>query len=264
MNAQNSSGKGTDRGPESPAKPHSGSQQVGGENAREVGPLPQQQKTRNNKPRKLLDLLTETPGGAAAISVLFGGLVLGLVTHRLQEASKEKELLLLDAQAFSQEQVRVAREIYNLVGKVAAYSREMMAITEPVFLRTTTLRPQVSAAIEEQRLNIKRDYNLFIREWHTQREVVGMLLTYYYPCSDSLPVLWASIEETSNNYLDCAATVNAPEDRERCIVLYFELQARLEDLTEGLGQEWRVATASNGHRWRHQCYEQEGAGAAED
>lgn len=202
--------------------------------------------------RKLVRVVFVTPGGAALITVICGGLMVTFVSSLLNDRLKERELLLLDAQEYSRERIAAAREIYALTGSAIAISRELLSIAGEEFEPHQSRSAAEELEVGKHRARVIRDYNSFIREWHKGREGVGLILMYYYPCSEDVIGRWSEVEAVANDYLQCSATARERQDVEQCIVRYQELTHRLEDLTFALVDEWKRAQART-DRWRHDC-----------
>jgi hypothetical protein len=152
------------------------------------------------------ELIFETAGGVALITVLLGGIVGGAITTRIQSAQKENETEHAEQQARLQREAATrermdqigldaAKDLFGLMYEAVSSSEDLLQLSTKAFADRTLSR---------QRDNIRGRYNKAEQNWRSQHNVKGLMFVYYQRSIPGLPEGWGKAEGAVTKYLDCS------------------------------------------------------------
>lgn len=146
-------------------------------------------------PKPKWQILIESTGGAALITVLLGGIAGGLITARYQ--SKQAELQRDREKQERMEQLRFAasKNGFDLIFATIAAAEDIINLSSKDMYR----------APKEQREKIRSAYNIADANWRRLRPVVGVTMAYYSPDQRAAATAWTVASDYVTKYSDCAA-----------------------------------------------------------
>jgi hypothetical protein len=147
-----------------------------------------------NNPKPKWQMLIESSGGAALITVLLGGIVGGLITARYQ--SKEAELQRTRSKQDRVEQLRLdaSKSAFDLVFATIAAAEDVINLSSQ----------QMLVAPKAQRDGIRAAYNVADINWRTRSAVVGVTMAYYTMDYRGTTAAWMTVRNDVTKYFDCA------------------------------------------------------------
>ena len=169
----------------------------------------------------------ESTGGAALITVLLGGLLGQCITNQIQKGQKDREhqqavalkdrefqqawlkargdQALVAYQDYLKEEQEVVKRAYELIGNSISASDDLIAITRIDF---NPYHPdysrEESKIISEQRITIKDKYIEASAKWRTEREKLGLLMSYYHKGRADVADAWRAAQESITEYMNFA------------------------------------------------------------
>ena len=180
--------------------------------------------------------LLETPGGAALVTVVLGGIVGTIITSQWQERIKQRELSLAAYAEYAKQEQEIANRTYELIGGGIAASDDLLTLTEPAF-DLTRYSGEEQKRVAGQRQNIREAFNAQDRKWRAERETLGLLLGYYHHGQPEVIAAWQQAEDSVTHYFDCArnAYLDPPTDPGNSALCSTErknFRQRLAELTQ--------------------------------
>jgi glycerol-3-phosphate cytidylyltransferase-like family protein len=147
--------------------------------------------------------------GVALISFLttgiFGSLITGMVQSGLKEREFQKEWMksrgdqaLVVYKEYLQQEQNTVNDAYGLIGRCLAASDEIIELTRPYF------DPKNYPGVQEQKLAIRRNFNVCDRQWREQSEKIGLLMSYYHPNRPEVTSAWKAVQDSVSEYMRCA------------------------------------------------------------
>ncbi|HUI43788.1 MAG TPA: hypothetical protein VL523_17645 [Terriglobia bacterium] len=148
----------------------------------------------------------ESVGGAAAITVVIGGLLGGLLTAFVQRKWKEREILLdqLDSRKRSQLQrdqqyldgeMKVVRDILEFITSSSVAAEDLVQIASKRF----QVGEKPSASLLEYREQARSAFNAATRSWRSQREILGVTLGSYHGEESAVFRAWSRARQATTN-----------------------------------------------------------------
>jgi hypothetical protein len=152
-------------------------------------------------------LVFETTGGTALITVLLGGILGGAVTALFQYMQKNNEIEHAEQQARLErersandrlEQVRLeaAKRLFELTYKGISSSEDVLQLST---------QPFADPALKDQRTQIRKQYNDAEESWRKDHAVQGLMFVYYHRAIPGLSDRWGKTEKAVSDYIDCAS-----------------------------------------------------------
>ncbi|MEW6210629.1 MAG: hypothetical protein AB1631_19855 [Acidobacteriota bacterium] len=196
-----------------------------------------------SKDKPFWQRLLESTGGTALITVVIGGFVGQLITCSVQNSLKEREFqqswmkargdqALVAYGEFLNKQQESVKSAYELIGSCITASESLIALTGPEFA------PGSHVGVEEQRTSIRSKYNLVNAQWRTEREKLGLLMSYYHHGQVELAIAWANTQASVTSLLDCSRKWYLDNEGKKpvapgsaCVKEREELRKNLGDLT---------------------------------
>lgn len=169
----------------------------------------------------------ESTGGTALITVLIGGIFGTIISSIIQSNSKEREFqqtwlkargdqAMVGYKDFLEKQQETVKKLFERIGNIMSASEDYITLTSPELTPLNIdLSPEEKKGIEKQRTSIKERFNSSNRDWRNEREILGMLVNYYFPnksetqtqtsTSDTnVTAAWQQVKESVNQYTHCA------------------------------------------------------------
>jgi hypothetical protein len=189
----------------------------------------------------------ESTGGAALITVVLGGLAGGIITHRYQQKSKEKELALVAYKEYLDQEQETARRAYEIIGNCVSSSENLIILTSPAFdldRFTGADRNEVKKKV----VSLREQYNNSDAQWRSEREKLRLLFAYYHPGQPKIVESWSGVQQSLTDYMGCARTwqnqhpkATDDDSRSACLDEKKALGTRLDDLSRSLQESRHYA-----------------------
>jgi hypothetical protein len=206
----------------------------------------------NKSVKPLWQRLIESSGGTALITVLLGGIVGQCINLSIQKGLKEREFqqqwmkargdqALASYNQYLSQENELVQKSYEIIGNCIATSDDLITLTTPHFA------PGSHEDIEAQRTEIRIRYNAVDSQWRTEREKLGLLMSYYHHTQPEVVKAWADVQESVTNYMKCAEDwyrsheQSAGDISHACEKEKKVLKARLVILTNSLEASRRYA-----------------------
>lgn len=170
--------------------------------------------------------LLESTGGTALITVLVGGIFGTIISAIIQSESKEREFqqvwlkargdqAMVGYKDFLEKQQETEKKVFERIGATMSASEDYITLTRPELTLYSTLSPEEKEGIEKQRTLIKERFNSNDRDWRNEREILGMLVGYYFPnksetqtqispSDTNVMTAWEQVKESVDHYKNCA------------------------------------------------------------
>jgi hypothetical protein len=188
----------------------------------------------------------------ALVTILIGGIIGGYITSEYQRKQREKEaeqawLKLRGDQALHSfkdylvKEQELVKRAYSLIGNCISASDRLISQTGKAYSGTFLNQ----TAIDNQKVEIKRNFNSVTVTWQGEREEIALLMSYYHPKQQSVVSAWRKVQDSVNNFLIWAQTWNnnhqqpkpAPDEQEITSArqpLYNDLLSALAELSNAL------------------------------
>jgi hypothetical protein len=151
------------------------------------------------------ELIFETAGGTALITVLIGGVLGTLLTLVFQYSQKKYETQHLDHQAeldrersdherIEKLRLDAAKDLFELTFRSISASEDA--------LQLSTL-PFADSKLKAQRESIRKSYNDADVAWRDEHGVKSMLFIYYNRGFPDIAEEWGKTDKSVSRYMDC-------------------------------------------------------------
>lgn len=151
----------------------------------------------------------ETPGGAALITVLLGGILGQWINLSIQKSVKEREFqqgwlkargdqALEGYKEYLGQEKELIQRAYKLIGSCLSTSEDLIILTRKEFA------PGSHVGVEEQTTALREQYNKIDMQWRSEREEIGLLMSYYHQGQQTVIVAWQEVQEAITSFMDCA------------------------------------------------------------
>jgi hypothetical protein len=181
-----------------PRKPHRDSVD-GGESQNDVSPKPSRWR-----------VFLESSGGTALITVLIGGIMGTIITALVQVYQKDREFqnawmktrgeqALAAYNDYLTKEQETVKNAYELIGHSISASDDLIDVTTPDW------NPSAVEHIDQQRSDMIDNYNKIDVRWRTERETVGLLMTYFHHGQRDVASSWHEVQDSVTGYMDCAS-----------------------------------------------------------
>lgn len=198
----------------------------------------------SRKSPRWIRVIFETPGGAALITMVLGGLIATSLTSLIQARVSERALRMAEASTLMKERGEAAREVYSLTGRAVAHCREVLALAQREFQLNSAMSAGQAQGLSAQRSKVRRDFNEFVREWNKRKGAIHLNFMYYYPTSDFIAPAWITIEKAGSRMIDCSGKARSELDAEACVARFNEFDSATQQLTGLLQDEWQSGRAT--------------------
>jgi hypothetical protein len=152
------------------------------------------------------ELVFETAGGVALITVLLGGIVGGAITTLLQYIQKRNETEHAEQQArlaretatrerTEQMGLDAAKDLFELMYEAVSKSEDVLQLSTKGF---------ADRDLSRQREGIRARYNKVDQNWRSQHKVKGLMFVYYNRTIPGLSEGWGKADEAVTGYVDCS------------------------------------------------------------
>jgi hypothetical protein len=153
------------------------------------------------------ELLFETAGGVALITVVLGGIVGGVITSSFQSHETENETQHLDQQARIDreraanerlEQLRLdsAKTLFELTFNGISAAEDLLQLSTKAFSDPSLIK---------QRDEVRRRYNEADGTWRKSHGVDGLLFVYYHNSIVGVADEWTKTDQAVTAYMNCAS-----------------------------------------------------------
>jgi hypothetical protein len=159
--------------------------------------------------------MLETPGGAALITVLIGGLLGGWISSIIQSGAKDREFqqawlkargdqAMLAYKDFVEKRSNLITELYGRVGSSVSASDDLINLSRKDFTALPELEPEVKTARKEYQKSIDDRFEQVEADWRKDRDRLGLLIDFYHPDQKPLVEAWGTVTESLTGYMRCA------------------------------------------------------------
>jgi hypothetical protein len=157
--------------------------------------------------------LLTTPGGAALITVLVGGILAAVINWQIQINLKEREtqqsfektkgeIALLSYKSFLEKRDEIIGQTFDLIGSCVTAAEDLVGTMGPDFdLRKFTGKEQ---QLIKERESIATRFNTAENDWSSKRMGIGRLLSHYHQGKAEVGNNWGSLEQSVSQLLQCA------------------------------------------------------------
>ncbi|HLJ89859.1 MAG TPA: hypothetical protein VKZ53_23830 [Candidatus Angelobacter sp.] len=147
----------------------------------------------DKKPR--WQILIESSGCAALITVLFGGILGGVITARYQSHQADLERVRSREQQVEQLKFDAERKAFDLIFATVGAAEDVINLSSREMKRAPSI----------QRNNIRKAYNMADAEWRKRQAVTGLPMVYYATDSRAATAAWQTASKSVTAYSACAA-----------------------------------------------------------
>jgi len=157
--------------------------------------------------------LLTTPGGAALITVLVGGILAAVINWQIQINLKEREtqqsfektkgeIALLSYKSFLEKRDETIGQTLDLIGSCVTATEDLIETMGPEFdLRRFTGKEQ---QLIKERESIATRFNTAENDWSSKRMGIGRLLSHYHQGNSEVSKNWSGLEQSVSQLLKCA------------------------------------------------------------
>jgi hypothetical protein len=191
----------------------------------------------------------ETSGGTALVTVLLGGLMGQLITWSIQNQLKEREFqqawmkargdqALVTYKEYLDQEQEIVKRSYELIGGCISASEDLILLTTPDFA-PGDFSGSEKHKVETERSSIVEKYNSADSQWRSEREKLGLMMSYYHRGRPEVTRAWQEIQSSVTKYNDCAGRwyLQHPlpiSTESACGEELTELRKRLDQLSSNL------------------------------
>lgn len=178
----------------------------------------QQMASRNNREqKKWWNSFLEPAVLTALITVIFGSLAGGLITHFYQEGAKNRELQQVAYKDYLSQQQEVLKRTYSLLGICFSSTKRLIDQSNPIYYDENyldNLSDEDFEKLRQQDETSRRNFNEAYFKWVLEQTEVGLLIDYYHPNQPEVVSSWEKIQESTTAYMHCARdwTIKHGED----------------------------------------------------
>jgi hypothetical protein len=159
--------------------------------------------------------MLETPGGAALITVLIGGLLGGWISSLIQSGAKEREFqqawlkargdqAMLAYKDFVEKRSNLINEVFGRVGSSVSASEDLINLSLRDFTVNPKFEPEVKTALHKYKNSVVDRFELVESDWRKDRDRLGLLIDFYHPDQKPLVDAWGTVTESLTGYMRCA------------------------------------------------------------
>jgi hypothetical protein len=160
------------------------------------------------KSKSWKELIFETGGGVALVTVLLGGLLGSGATTLFQWMQKKNETAHAEQQAYLERQraanerleklqLDSAKTLFDLTYKGISASDDLLQLSTPAF---------ADPRLANQRTDIRTRYNEAEESWRSNHASQGLMFIYYHRSMTEIPSTWKETEQAVSKYIECAST----------------------------------------------------------
>lgn len=177
-----------------------------------------QRMAKEEKPRGLRQILLESTGGAALITVLLGGVLGAMISGIIQYGQKEREFqqtwlkargdqALVAYKEYLDKQQEVVRHVYELVGSSISAADDLINVTKPEFADTSKYQGDQKEKMKKYLADVNDKYNASDQKWRNERETLALLMNYYHYNSGNSDIIdkWKAVSDSVDAYMNCAS-----------------------------------------------------------
>lgn len=140
-------------------------------------------------------IVLESAGGAALITVIFGGMLGGLVTGMYQSAQAKIQRENAARKRLQELRFQAETEALQLVSTTVAAAEDLLQLSSKSFLQ----------ASKEQQDGIRKAFTLADATWRKQNTIViRFKFHYYYRDNPEVMMAWKQTRERVSGYVNCA------------------------------------------------------------
>lgn len=152
-------------------------------------------------------VILESPGGTALITVIIGGIVAGTVgqylTYRYQQSLRQREVATATYEAYLKRADETLTHSLSLIGQVMSASENLIDLSNPEWNPErfpVVARPEVEA----HRTESFKTFHDTIKIWGRERDQQALLLAYYHNANPDVTNAWGKLQESVSSYSICA------------------------------------------------------------
>jgi hypothetical protein len=139
-------------------------------------------------------VVLESAGGAALITVVVGGVIGGIITAKYQAREAELERDRAKQQQMEQLRFEATKKGFDLVFATVAAAEDVINLASK----------EMAYAPAEQRNKIRKAYNLADIGWRKQRGVTGVTMAYYSKDYKNAVEAWNGVVNDLAAYMRCS------------------------------------------------------------
>jgi hypothetical protein len=145
-------------------------------------------------PKPFWQVIVESAGGAALITVVMGGIIGGIITARYQAGQAELARERAGQQQMEQLRFEATKKSFDLVFESVAAAEDVINLASKA----------MADAPREQRREIRQAYNHADVAWRKQRLLMGMTLAYYSKNYKDAAAAWDAVAKDVTAYMQCS------------------------------------------------------------
>jgi hypothetical protein len=149
-------------------------------------------------------VVIESSGGAALITVIIGGIVAGTVgqylTYRYQQSLRQREVAAVTYETYLKRSDETITRSFAFIGDVMSASDDLM--------RVAAWNPQLYPASARPEIVARRDkyvetYRSAMTAWEKERDRQALLLRYYHNANPAVGDTWRTLQASVSAYAHC-------------------------------------------------------------
>lgn len=174
---------------------HSSEEQHRLEHERLIAEVSALRKALAEKSKPWWQIVLESAGGAALITVIFGGVLGGLVTGMYQSAQAKIQRESAAQKKLQELRFQAETEALQLVSTTVAATEDLLQLSTKSFLQ----------ASKDQQDGIRKSFTLADATWRKQNTIViRFKFHYYYRDNPEVMMAWKQTRERVSSYVSCA------------------------------------------------------------
>lgn len=150
-------------------------------------------------------IFLESAGGAALITVIFGGVVASIVgqsiAHRYQAELKKRETAVAAYNAYMADATSTVTGALDVIGRLLAASDGLIRLSD--FYRNAVARHEGEAAVKQKRETVIHHYETTLTTWRAEREPLSLQIMYYHQANEEITAAWLELRADVDAYAKC-------------------------------------------------------------
>jgi len=163
--------------------------------------------TPKQTPRPRWQVILESTGGTALITVIVGGIVAGTVgqylTYRYQQSLRQREVATATYEAYLKRADETITHSFSLIGQVMSASDDMIRLAYPIWnpeRYPLSTRPRIIA----DRTKLIEGFREARHSWAKERDQQTLLLQFHHNADPEVAKTWNNLQNSVTAYSDCA------------------------------------------------------------
>jgi hypothetical protein len=152
-------------------------------------------------------VILESSGGTALITVIIGGIVAGTVgqylTFRYQQSLRQREVATATYEAYLKRADETLTHSLSLIGQVMSASENLIQLSNP-WWNPERYPVAARSEIEAQRAESFKTFRATTNTWERERNQQTLLLQYYHNANPDVTNAWKKLQQSVSSYSICA------------------------------------------------------------